>query len=314
MKKFRLLSIIFIIILSIVSFSFFNCTAKKAAKDRKSLVVASKVYKEGVLLGKIIIVMLRENGFNVVDKTSLGDTETLRAALINGEIDIYPEYTGTAGQFFKEVDPSIWKDSQKGYETAKRLDKEKNNIVWLEPASADNTWVIAIEKDLADKEDLNTLDDFAKYVSNGGYIEIACTPEFTTRPDALPGFQEGYGFELTEDQLLILSEDNSAQKEAVIGKDFNGIMTYGTDGKISAWNLVSLEDTKKIPPIFRPTPIIRAEVLKIYPEIATILEPVFKSLDMNTLQVLNARMAIDGIEASQVVEDYLRSKRLIESN
>jgi len=85
-------------------------------------------------------------------------------------------------------------------------------------------------------------------------------------------------------------------------------MAYGTDGSLAALGLKVLEDTKGVQPVYEPAPIVRETVLKKYPRIQTILEPVFISLDLETLQTLNARIAVEGQMASTVAEKYLRSK------
>ena len=91
----------------------------------------------------------------------------------------------------------MWSNAQQGYEEVKRLDKDKNNIVWLTPAPANNTWAIAVTKALADKENLKSLDDFAAYVNRGGTIKLIGSEEFVTSPAALPAFEKAYGFTLT---------------------------------------------------------------------------------------------------------------------
>ncbi|MFW6139199.1 MAG: ABC transporter substrate-binding protein [Spirochaetota bacterium] len=288
---------------------------KKKDKGLKGPIsVASKIDTEGALLGQMIVAMLESNGFEVIDKTEFGPTDVIRKAIINGEIDLYPEYTGNGGFFFDTSDPSVWKNPQKGYQMVKKLDREKNNIIWLTPAPANNTWALAIREDLAEKENIRTLEDFARYVNQGGYVKVAGSEEFVSRPDALPAFEEAYDFKLSKDQLLILSGGNTAQTEKAAAEKTDGVnaaMAYGTDGALSALGLWVLKDTREVQPVYRPTPIIRAEVYNTYPEIETILEPVFKSLELETLQDLNAKIAVEGRPASDVAREYLKSKTFL---
>jgi len=125
-----------------------------AADQKGPVTVASKIDTEGALLGQMIMLMLRDSGFEVKDKTEFGPTDLIRKAIINGEIDIYPEYTGNGGFFFSNTDPAAWKDAWKGYKTVSKLDLEANRIVWLKPAPANNTWAIAVRKDLSAKENI----------------------------------------------------------------------------------------------------------------------------------------------------------------
>lgn len=273
-----------------------------------TIVVGSKFDTEGGLLGQMIILMLRANGFNAVDKTELGPTDVVRKALLSGEIDIYPEYTGNGAYFFHGTDPSVWKSPEKGYELVKKLDLEQNKIVWLTPAPANNTWAIAITKKLATAHHLTTLSDLATYINNGGTFKLAASDEFVSRPDVLPAFEKTYGFTLSKKQLLVLSSGNTAQTEkaAADGTDgVNAAMAYGTDGQLAALGLVVLDDNKHVEPVYEPTPIVREAIYEKYPQIGKILAPVFASLTRETLQGLNAKIAIEGQEARTVAKDYL---------
>ena len=78
----------------------------------------------------------------------------MREAITAGEIDLYPEYTGNAAFFFNEADSEVWKDFDAGYARAAELDREANDIVWLQPAPANNTWAIAVRADLAEANGL----------------------------------------------------------------------------------------------------------------------------------------------------------------
>jgi osmoprotectant transport system substrate-binding protein len=272
------------------------------------IVVGSKIDTEGALLAHTIMLLLENDGFEVVDKSQFGPTQIVRSAIISGEIDIYPEYTGNGAFFFDGTDPEVWKDATLGYESVKQLDFDANNIVWLTPAPANNTWAIAIPTQLAEDEGLRTLDDLASYLNAGGYFKIAGSEEFVTSPAALPAFQAAYGFELDASQLLTLAGGNTAQTEQAAAQGIDGVnaaMAYGTDGSLSALGLVVLEDPRGAQPVYEPAPIIRGDVLTEYPEIADILAPAFSSFSLEILQTLNARIALEGEQASDVARDYL---------
>jgi osmoprotectant transport system substrate-binding protein len=278
---------------------------------QKQVVVGSKIDTEGALLGKMIVKLLSAKGIPVLDKVGFGTTGVVRKAIAAGEIDIYPEYTGNGEFFFQGTDPGVWKDEKKGYQTVKKLDMDKNGIVWLTPAPANNTWAIAVRKDVAQKEKLATLDDMARYVNAGGKVKLAGSEEFITSPAALPSFQKAYGFTLKNDQLLSLSGGNTALTEAAAARGTDGVnfcMAYGTDGSLFALGLVVLADTRGVQPIYEPTAIVRSATLKAYPAIDGILKPVFLSLDLTTLQSLNARIAVNGETADAVAQDYLSKK------
>ena len=123
-----------------LAIAFSGCTAEQEEVTKGPITVGSKLDLEGQLLGQIIILMLEDDGFQVNDETSFGATSVVRKALESGEIDVYPEYTGNGAFFFDETDSDVWNDAQAGYERVKQLDLEAFNIVWLQPAPANNTW------------------------------------------------------------------------------------------------------------------------------------------------------------------------------
>jgi len=275
------------------------------------VVVASKIDTEGALLGNMIILMLERSGIATDNRTEFGPTPMVRKAITAGQIDIYPEYTGNGAFFFDLADDPIWKDPSKGYRKVKELDLEVNSVVWLTPAPANNTWAIAGRKDVVEKNRVYTLDDFARFVNEGGKVKLAGSEEFVSSAAALPAFQDAYGFSLRKDQLLTLSGGNTAQTEKAAAQGVNGVnfaMAYGTDGQLAALGLIILEDTKGVQPVYEPTPIVRKEILDKNPEIEAILKPVFESLDLLTLQTLNARIQVEGLDAKEVAMGYLKEK------
>lgn len=278
------------------------------------VVVSSKIDTEGGVLGNIIRLVLEHGGISTTDRIQLGATPVVRNAIIAGEIHIYPEYTGNAAYFFDKADEPIWKDAQKAYEEARKLDYEANQIVWLTPSPANNTWGIAVRQELAQENNLKTLSDFGKFVSDGGKVVLAASSEFVNSAAALPAFQSTYGFELKSGQLITLSGGDTAATIAAAANQTSGAnaaMVYGTDGGIASSGLVVLEDDKNVQPVYQPAPIVREDVLKEYPQIEELLKPVFERLDLETLQELNGRVQVGGEAANAVAEDFLKTNDLL---
>lgn len=272
------------------------------------IVVSSKIDTEGALLGNIILQVLQADGIPVTDKISLGATPIVRAAITEGEIDIYPEYTSNAGFFYNVSDDPAWRDAAAAYQLAKKLDYDNAKIVWLQPAPANNTWAVAITKALADANKIVTFSDFGKYVAEGGEVKLVASAEFVNSESALPAFQQAYGFVLKPDQMIVLSGGDTAATIAAAARGTDGAnaaMVYGTDGAIAAAGLVVLEDDKGVQPVYQPAPIIREEVLNANPQIESLLAPVFSKLDLATLQTLNGRIQVEGEAAPAVARDWL---------
>jgi osmoprotectant transport system substrate-binding protein len=290
----------------------FLSTFATAAEGK--IVVASKIDTEGALLGHMIVALLEARGLPVDNKLQLGPTNIVRAAILAGQIDLYPEYTGNGGLFFHLEQDPVWKDWAKGGAKVAALDREQNRLVWLAAAPANNTWVIAVRRDLAERHRLLTMGDFAKYLAAGGRIKLAASAEFVESPSALPAFEQTYGFRLKDAQLLTLSGGNTSATLRAAAEGMSGVnaaMAYGTDGALAALGLTALEDDKGAQVVYAPAPVVREPVLQQHPEIAAVLDPVFATLTLKTLQQLNAEIAVEGEDAGAVATAYLKSKHFL---
>lgn len=288
--------------------------ATGAAQAADPVRVGSKIDTEGSLLGNVILQVLEKHGVKTVNKIQLGTTQVVRGAITAGELDIYPEYTGNGAFFFNDEKDSAWKNARQGYEKVKKLDADKNQLVWLTPAPANNTWTIAVRQDIAQQNKLSSLDDLSSYLKKGGTFKLAASAEFIERGDALPAFEKAYGFKLTQSQLLSLAGGDTAVTIKAAAQQTSGVnaaMAYGTDGPVAALGLQTLSDPKGVQPIYAPTPVIRAAVLKAYPDIESWLKPVFSKLDEKTLQQLNAKIAVEGQDASSVASEWLQQQKLL---
>ncbi len=278
-----------------------------------AVVVSSKLSSESAMIGQMIRLLLNADGIATVDRMTLGATPVVRKALLTGEIDIYVEYTGNAGFFFNVASDPAWKDLQKGYELGARLDYAANRIVWLTPANASNSWALAVRRDVASANKLNTMTDFGRWVSGGGKVVLACSAEFANA-GTLRSLEKTYGFRMQSDQLIVLAGGETSATIGAAAARTNGTntaMVYGTDGGIEVAQLQILEDDRNDQPIYAPVPIIREAALKANPQIAQLVKPLMESFRRETLQQLNARVQIDGESAQAVAEDYLKSLGLL---
>ena len=279
------------------------------AADKGPIVVGSKIDTEGKLLSAIILAKLEDAGFKVTDKSGTGTTDVVRKALLNKEIDIYPEYTGSGLIFFPNQDPAVYKVAEDGYKAVQSNDAS-NGILWLEPARANNTWALAVKKDFATANNLKTMSDLAAYVQAGKPIKVAASDEFFNNPDAWPAFAASYGFDIPKDSRVVLSGGDTAQTEKAVADGTDGVnigMAYGTDGALNELGLIVLTDDKGAQLVYWPTPTIRKEIADKFPEIAIELKPVFQALTLEKLQELNARIQVNGESAQAVAQDFLKS-------
>jgi osmoprotectant transport system substrate-binding protein len=278
-----------------------------------AVVVSSKLSSESAMIGQMIRLLLDAHGIATLDRTKLGATPVVRKALIAGEVDLYVEYTGNAGLFFNRAADPAWKDLRRGYELGAHLDYAANHIVWLTPAPASNAWALAVRSDVARANHLLTMSDFARWVAGGGAVVLACSAEFANA-GTLRSLERTYGFTMRSDQLIVLAGGETSATIGAAAARTNGTntaMVYGTDGGIAAANLRVLEDDRHDQPVYAPVPTVREVVLKSYPQIAPIVQPLMASLTRADLQQLNERVQIDGESEQAVAEDYLRRRGLL---
>lgn len=278
-----------------------------------AVVVSSKLSSESAMIGEMIRLLLNAHGVPTVDRMTLGATPVVRKALLSGEVDIYVEYTGNAGFFFNDMGNPAWKDLRKGYELGARLDYAANHIVWLAPADASNAWALAVRRDVAAANHLRTMSDFARWVTGGGKVMLACSAEFANA-GTLRSLERTYGFTLSSDQMIVLAGGETSATITAAAARTNGIntaMVYGTDGGIVAAQLQILEDDRHDQPVYAPVPTMREAALREYPQVAGIVKPLMESFTRETLQRLNARVQVNGESAESVAEDYLRERGLL---
>ena len=290
------------LILAAGLFGAFTATA------HADIVVSSKIDTEGGLLGNVIALALEDAGLPVERRLQLGGTQVVREAMLADQIDVYPEYTGNAAFFFNEADSDVWNDAEAAHDRAAELDAEANDITWLDSAPANNTWAIAVTGPVAEQNGLTTMSQFGEWVAGGGEVKLAASTEFVSSPAVLPAMQQTYGFELSQDQTVILSGGDTAATIQAAARGTSGVnaaMVYGTDGGVGATGLVVMEDDEGVQPVYEPAPVVRAEVLAEYPQIAEVLNPIFDGLDLKTLQQLNGRIQVGGEPAEAVARDYL---------
>lgn len=276
------------------------------AAPARSIVIGSKNDTEGRLLGELITQVLEGLGLPVERRLGLGPTLIVRSALLSGEVDLYPEYTGNVAFFSAtETDPA-WKTGDGAYHRAASLDAARG-LVWLARAPANNTWLIAVQGRLVRERNLATMADFASAV-RADLIRLAASTEFVESPAALPSFEAAYGFSLPLSRIVSLPGGDTAVTARAAAEGISGInagMVYGTDGALAALDLTVMSDPKGAQIVYEPAPVIRADTLDRYPQIRRALDPVFARLDAETLRQLNAAITVEGRTASAVAAEWL---------
>ena len=281
--------------------------AAPARASPERVVVASKIDTEGALLGSMILLALGAIGVPAVDRLQLGPTRIVRAALLAGEVDIYPEYTGNGAFFFGMEDDPAWRSAASAHETAARLDARANGLVWLARAPANNTWAIAVRGDVARREGLRTMEDFAAAAPRGA-LKLAASAEFVESPAALPAFERAYGFAMPRRRVVVLPGGETAATLRAAAQNVSGVnasMVYGTDGALAVLDLAVMADTRGAQAVYEPAPVARAAVLERHPGVAPVLSRIFSALTLERLRALNAEVAVEGQPPRDVARRHL---------
>jgi osmoprotectant transport system substrate-binding protein len=271
--------------------------------DGNTVSVGSKDFTEQLILGEMYALMLEENGFTVERKLNLGGTPVAQSAIESGEIDLYPEYTGTG--LLTVLKLPVSNDQQAVYNTVKEEYQEQFGLVWLDPAPMNNTQALAMTEARADALNIRTLSDFVAQADN---LVLIGPPEFEVREDGLPGIQATYGdFNLKEYKAV----DAGLRYKGLIDGEADVAVAFGTDGEISAYNLVVLEDDKNLFPPYQIAPIVSQAALDQNPGIADALNQLSPLLNDGVMRQLNYEVSGNQREPAEVAREFLVNSGLV---
>ncbi|KQY26948.1 glycine betaine ABC transporter substrate-binding protein [Rhizobium sp. Root482] len=273
-----------------------------AAQDIK---VGGKDFTEQFLLAEMTTQLLQKNGFTVSKRDGMG-TNIVRAALENGEVDVYWEYTGTALVNFNKITDRL--TPEETYKIVKEKDAERG-ITWLAPSRANNTYALAIRKDNPTTDGMVSLSDLAAAYSAGKSPLMATTAEFPKRQDGLLGLQETYGFEAKRRNIRPM--DIGLVFPALQNGDVDLAVVAATDGRIAAMDLVLLKDDKHFFPDYALVPTIRTETLDANPRLGELLDQLSAKLDDATMQRLNGEIDVERKSVEEVATAFLTSSGLL---
>jgi osmoprotectant transport system substrate-binding protein len=273
----------------------------------KSVAVGAKNFTEQYVVGNLISLLLKENGFDVKEQFGTGSKIT-RDGLTTGQTDLYAEYTGTAWVVYLGHEEKV-NDPVELYEKVKAEDLEKNNIVWLDRFSLNNTYALAIAKGKV-AEYGSSLSELAAYVNeNPGELTFGIGHEFYERADGFFAMADTY--ELNVEKKDVKTMDLGLTYEAINKEQVDIAMVFATDGKLKKFDLQVLKDNKQFFPVYNLCVTVRKETLGKYPEIAEILKPLAELMDDETAQTLNYRVDAEGIPAKEVAKEFLKEQGLI---
>ncbi|WAA12261.1 osmoprotectant update ABC transporter permease/substrate-binding subunit OpuFB [Fervidibacillus halotolerans] len=270
----------------------------------KKIVIAGKLGSEPeILINMYKELIEEETDLKVELKPGFGKTSFVFNALTSGNIDIYPEFTGTAiSEFLKET--AVSTNREEVYKQARDGLLEKFDLVMLQPMQYNNTYALAVSKELADRYELETISDLQAILPE---VKAGFTLEFSDREDGYKGIQSLYGIEFSN----LVTMEPKLRYVAVESGEINLVDAYSTDSELQQYELKVLEDDKHLFPPYQGAPLLRKETVEKYPEIVDALNKLAGKITDDEMRKMNYEVNVEGKRASDVARAYLKKEGLI---
>lgn len=274
------------------------------SKQDKTIDIATKPMTEGYILGQMLTELIEQDTDLKVNITNGvgGGTSNIHPAIVKGEFDLYPEYTGTSWEAVLKKEDSY--DESKFEELQKEY-KEKYNLEYVNLYGFNNTYGLAVNKDIAEKYNLKTYSDLAKVSNN---LIFGAEYDFFEREDGYKELQKVYDMDFKKQ----IDMDIGLKYQAMKDKKIDVMVIFTTDGQLAISDVIVLEDDKKMYPSYRAGTVVRSEILSEYPELKPVLEKLNNILDDKTMADLNYQVESEGKKPEDVAREYLQEKGLLE--
>lgn len=273
-------------------------------KDDKKVVIASKPVTEQYILAEMLTILIEEHtDIKVEKKLGIGGgTSNIHPAMLKGEIDIYPEYTGTGWLFVLKEE--LIANPDELYAAVRDRYEEEFGILWLDIYGFNDTYALAVKNEIAKKYNLNTYDDLAK-VSN--QLSFGAEYDFFEREDGYNGLKDTYGLKFKDTKEI----DIGLKYEAIGNGQVDVINAFSTDGLLKEYDLKVLEDNKNFFPPYQAATLVREETLEKYPELRAVLDKLAGKISEDEMILMNFYVDKEKQDPQEVARDFLKEKGLI---
>lgn len=269
--------------------------------EKDSLTLGSRNNTESIILSHVMGQLIEnKTDIKVIYKENLGGSNVVWNAMLNGNIDVVPDYTGTIVVNYYHEEPG---NAEETLELTRRLVAE-DGIIAFNTFGFNNTYTLALDESKAEELGVVTFSDFAAYSED---FTLGAVFEFIDRPDGLPGFQKEYGLKFKN----IKGMDHGIMYRSINAGEVDVINSYTTDGQLQEFDLRVLEDDKSYFPPYHALPLVRNETLQEYPEIEEVLKQLEGMIDEEAMQKMNAKVDNDGMMVERVAEEFLMEVGLI---
>lgn len=276
-----------------------NNQSSEAQQSSTTIRVGSKDFTENLVIAEIYALALEDHGYTV-ERVSNISSSLIHNSIVNNEIDLYPEYTGTG--LLSVLGEDMETDPEKVYNTVKKEYEERFNLTWLDYASANDSQGLVIRTETANLLNIKTISDLQAHASE---LRFASQGEFDEREDGLPGLEKTYGtFNWKSSKVY----DNSLKYSVLENDEADVTPAYTTEGQlVNTDEFTLLKDDKQFWPPYNVAPVVRDNILDDNPDIKTILNNISAKLDTETVTELNAKVDVDGQEYTDVAKEYYDS-------
>ncbi|CAM4472446.1 glycine betaine ABC transporter substrate-binding protein [Paenibacillus xylanexedens] len=294
MKK-LLLTISITLVLSII----LSACGNKTNNNGSTIRIGSKDFTENLIVGELYALALESAGYQVERVPNIAGS-IIHSSIVNNDIDMYPEYTGTGLLAVLKMD--LMTDPDEVYTTVKEEYKKQFNISWLDYSKANDGAGLVIRTEVSQKLGIKTITDLQKHA---GEIRFASQGEVDQRADGIPALEKVYG-KLNWKSSKVY--DNSLKYEVLRNNEADVAPAYTTEGQlVNKDEFTLLEDDKQVCPPYNLAPVIRDNVLSTDPGIAEVINKVSSVLDTDTVTALNAKVDVDKEEYEDVAKEFYDS-------
>ena len=278
-----------------------------AQTTERRIVIGSKPFTENRLLSEIMAQLIEANtDITAERRTNLGGTTVVFSALRDGQIDLYPEYTGTGWSIqlgrTDRVDQPL-----RAYLYVKDEFERRWGLTWLEPFGFTNSYALAMDGKRADELGVRAISDLVPIEDR---LTAGVSHEFLNREDGWPGLTAAYGLHIAD----VRGMEHGLAYEALRTGRTNVVDTWTTDGKLLRYDIRILEDDSAFFPPYDAAPVIRDDALQRMPELKDLLDTLAFRIDNRRMQALNARVEEEGGSFEQVAHDFLAEEGLLGAN
>ena len=269
------------------------CMALMIPSPCHAIAVGSKKFTENVILAEIISGMMEVQGLPVKHEGELGGTRILWDALLNGDIDIYPEYTGTL------IQELLSGERISGFSQLRRS-LSRRGIAVSSPLGFNNTYVLGMMRARAHTLDIRAISDLHSHPG----LRFGFSNEFMARRDGWPGLKAAYHLPQSDVRGL----DHDLAYRALDQGTLDVIDLYATDAEIAYYDILPLRDDRGYFPEYQAVYLYRKQLLHQYPALGTIMDRLSGSIDSQAMAAMNAAVKLKGKSERQVAAGFIQSR------